>query len=153
MPLAAPLTALNRPYSSFYNELYEENLISQDLSASGEVSKHYSFGVVSSESSSPETVYSRFVEYIEKTKKDGLDKETFDLAKRTIYASTIKSFDSTEDIANNFVFNHFDGVDLLDTPNVIESVDIDYVTALLHNYFKEECYAMAVVNPIKKAGE
>ena len=139
--------------SSFYNELYEENLISQDLSASGEVSKHYSFGVVSSESSSPETVYSRFVEYIEKTKKDGLDKETFDLAKRTIYASTIKSFDSTEDIANNFVFNHFDGVDLLDTPNVIESVDIDYVTALLHNYFKEECYAMAVVNPIKKAGE
>ena len=136
-----------------HNELYDKNLIAQDLSAGGEITKGYSFNVLSSESSSPETVYSRFVEYVEETKKSGLDKETFDLAKRTIYASNIKSFDSTEEIANNFVFNHFDGVDLLDAPKVIESIDIEYVTALLHSYFKEECYAMAVVNPIKKAGE
>lgn len=134
--------------SSFYNELYEQNLISQDLSAGSEITKHFSFNVISSESSEPETVYSRFVEYIEDTKKKGLDKEAFELSKRTVYASNIKSFDSTEDIANNFIFNHFDGSDLLDAPKIIESIDYDYVSGLLHSCFKEEYYAMSIVNPI-----
>ncbi len=134
--------------STFYNELYEENLISQDLSSGCEVTKHFSFNVISSESSEPETVYSRFVEYVENVKKKGIDKEAFELSKRTVYASNIKSFDSTEDIANNFIFNHFDEGDLLDAPKIIESIDIEYLTKLLNNSFKEEYYAMSVVNPI-----
>ena len=91
--------------SAFYNELYEENLIAQDLSSGCELAKGYSFNVISSESSDPEQVYNRFVAYIEETKKNGIDKTAFELAKRTVYASNIKSFDSTEDIANNFIFN------------------------------------------------
>ena len=134
--------------SSFYNELYEENLISQDLSHGGELTKHYSFFVISSESSEAEAVYSRFVEYVDDAKKTGLDKEVFELSKKTIYSSIIKSFDSTEDIANSYAFNYFEGVDILDGPEIIESIDIEYVTKLLHEIFCEEYYAMSVVNPI-----
>ena len=134
--------------SSFYNELYEENLISQDLSSGSEVTKYFSFNVISSESSKPEEVYDRFVKYIEDVKKTGLDKEAFELSKRTVYASNIKSFDSTEDIANNFIFNHFDDGDMLDAPQIIETIDMEYVTKLLNESFKEEYYAMSVVNPI-----
>jgi predicted Zn-dependent peptidase len=134
--------------SSFYNELYEENLISQDLSSGSEVTKHFSFNVISSESSKPEEVYDRFVKYIEDVKKTGLDKEAFELSKRTVYASNIKSFDSTEDIANNFIFNHFDDGDMLDAPQIIETIDMEYVTKLLNESFKEVYYAMSVVNPI-----
>ncbi len=134
--------------STFYNELYEQNLIAQDLSSGTEVTKQFSFNVLSSESSDPELVYSKFVEYIENVKKNGIDKEEFELSKRTVYASNIKSFDSTEDIANNFIFNHFDDGDLLDAPKIIEEIDIEYVTKLLNDSFKEEYYAMSVVNPI-----
>lgn len=134
--------------SAFYNELYEENLIAQDLSSGCELAKGYSFNVISSESSDPEQVYNRFVAYIEETKKNGIDKTAFELAKRTVYASNIKSFDSTEDIANNFIFNHFDGADFLDAPEIIETIDAEYVTGLLNDCFKEEYYAMSVVNPI-----
>ena len=133
--------------SSFYNELYEENLIAQDLSSGCEITKHFSFNVISSESKDPEAVYSRFVNYVEGVKKSGIDKEVFELSKRTVYASNIKSFDSTEDIANNFIFNYFDGADLLDAPRIIEEIDIDYVTKLLNEGFKEEYYAMSVVLP------
>ena len=136
--------------STFYNELYDKNLIAQDLSFGGEMTKGYSFNVVSSESSDPELVYSKFVEYIEEMKKTGIDEEAFELSKRTIYSSSIKSFDSTEDIANNFIFNHFDGADLLDIPEIIESIDYEYVEKLLNEGFKEEYYAMSVVNPINK---
>ncbi len=134
--------------SSFYNELYGQNLIAQDLSSGCEITKHFSFNVISSESSDPELVYEKFVRYINEVKDKGIDKEAFELSKRTVYASNIKSFDSTEDIANNFIFNHFDDADLLDTPQIIDSIDIEYVTELLKTGFKEEYYAMSVVEPV-----
>lgn len=134
--------------SDFYNELYSENLIAQDLSSGCEIGKNYSFNVISSESSDPDAVYQRFLEYIEKTKKEGLDKETFELSKRTVYASNIKSFDSVEDIGNNFIFNYFDGSDILDTPDIISSITLDYVTELFNESFKEEYYALSIVEPI-----
>ena len=48
----------------------------------------------------------------------------------------------------DFIFNHFDDGDLLDAPEIIETIDIEYVTKLLNDCFKEEYYAMSVVNPI-----
>lgn len=135
--------------SVFYNELYEKNLISPDLSSGYEHTTRCSFNQVSSESDDPEAVYDYFVKYIENAKKNGLDKEAFELAKRTVYASNIKSFDSTEEIANNMVYNLFDGADILDAPDVIDSVTFEYVSKLLCDMYKEEFYAMSVVDPIE----
>lgn len=139
--------------SEFYNELYDRNLIAHDLSSSSEHTKYCSFVQISSESSDPEAVYDYFVEYIAKMQKKGLDVDEFELAKRTIYASSVKSFDSTDEIANNLIYNVFDGGDILDTPEIISSIDIDYVSELLNSMYKEEYYAMSVVNPIKKGKE
>lgn len=136
--------------SKLHEELYSQRLIFPDFSYGGEVTKHFSFNVVSSESPDPEKVYSKFVEYIEKTKETGLDKEEFELSKRTIYSSYIKSFDSTESIGDNLIFNILDGVDLLDTPDIINSITYDYVNDLLKEGFKEEYYAMSIVEPIGK---
>ena len=136
--------------SEFYNNLYSQNLIAQDLSSGCEVGKNYSFNVISSESSDPDKVYSMFLDYIEETKKKGLDKEAFELSKRTVYASNIKSFDSVEDIGNNFMFNYFDGADILDTPEIINSITYEYVEELFNNSFKEEYYALCVVEPLGK---
>ncbi|MBQ7788880.1 MAG: insulinase family protein [Clostridia bacterium] len=136
--------------SDFYNKLYSQNLISQDLSSGCEITKNCSFNVISAETSDPEKVYSEFCEYVEEMKKEGLDKEAFELSKRTVYASNIKSFDSVEDIANNFIFNYFDGADILDTPEIINSITLEYVTDLLNDTFKEEYYAMSIVEPIGK---
>ena len=136
--------------SEFYNDLYNQNLIAQDLSSGCEIGQNYSFNVISSESSDPDKVYEKFLEYIEKMKKEGLDKEAFELSKRTVYASNIKSFDSVDDIGNNFIFNYFDGSDILDTPDIISSITYDYVTELFNESFKEEYYAISIVEPIGK---
>lgn len=139
--------------SKMYNDLYDMNLISHDLSCSVEHTKYCSFNQISSESSDPEAVYDYFVKYIEEIKKKGIDVDEFDLAKRTIYASNIKAFDSTEEIANTLIYNIFDGGDILEAPEICASVDIDYVTELLNSMYNEEYYAMSVVNPLKKGKE
>lgn len=136
--------------SKFYNDLYNESLISQDMSSGAEHTKFCSFNVISAESQEPETVYNRFVEYIEEVKSKGLNKEEFELSKRTIYASHIKSFDSVENIGDNFIYNLFDGADLLDAADSINSINFEYIEELLHQLYREECYAMSIVNPISE---
>ena len=136
--------------SEIYNELYDRNLIAHDLSSGFEHTRLYSFNQISSESSDPEAVYDYFVDYIKRMQKKGIDREEFELAKRTIFATIIKSFDSTEEISNNMIYNLFDGADILDAPDIISSIDYDYVSALLNDFYKEEYYAMSVVNPLKK---
>ena len=133
--------------SEFYNDLYSKNLIAQDLSSGCEIGKNYSFNVISSESSDPDKVYSLFLDYVERMKREGLDKEAFELSKRTVYASNIKSFDSVDDIGNNFIFNYFDGADILDTPEIINSITYEYVCELFKSTFKEEYYAISIVVP------
>ena len=136
--------------SRFYNDLYNDNLISQDMSSGAEHTKYCSFNTLCTESNDPEEVYNRFVKYIEETKKNGLDSEDFELSKRTIYASHIKSFDSVENIADNFIYNLFDGADLLDAADIISSITLEYVTEILHQMYREEAYAMSIVNPISE---
>lgn len=139
--------------TKFYNDLYEQNLIAQELSSGCEHTKHCSFNSISSESSDPEAVYEKFVEYINETKQAGLNRENFELSKRTVYASHIKSFDSVESIGDSFIFNLFDGADLLSTPDIINSITFEYVEDLLNEAFKEEYYAMSIVKPIEKKKE
>ena len=67
-----------------------------------------------------------------------------------MYASHIKSFDSVESIGDNFIYNLFDGADLLDAADIINSISFEYVENLLHQMYKEEMYAMSIVNPISE---
>lgn len=139
--------------AELYNTLYDKKLISHLLDSYFEQDEFYSFNVVSTESSNPEAVYEHFVDFIEKTKKNGLDKESFELAKRTIYALYIKSFDSTEEIAENIITNYLEGTDIFDIPEIISSITYDYTTELFNDFYKEEYYAMSVVNPLSKESE
>ena len=136
--------------SRFYNDLYNDNLISQDMSSGAEHTKYCSFNTLCTESNDPEEVYNRFVQYIEETKINGISSEDFELSKRTIYASHIKSFDSVENIGDNFIYNLFDGADLLDAADIINSITLEYVTEILHQMYREEAYAMSIVNPISE---
>lgn len=136
--------------AELYNTLYEKNLISHDLDSGFEHSEFYSFNQISSESSEPEQVYDYFVSFIEKTKKNGIEKEAFELAKRTVYASNIKAFDSTEDIAENIISNYLEGTDIFDAPDVISSITYEYVSEIFNQLYNEEYYAMSVVRPIEK---
>lgn len=136
--------------SELYTTLYDKKLISHYLDSAFEHSENYSFNVIATESSDPEAVYAHFVEFINKTKAQGLDKEAFELAKRTIYASYIKSFDSTEDIAENIITNYLEGTDVFEIPDIISSIDYDYISKLFESFYKEEYYAMSVVRPIEK---
>lgn len=136
--------------SSFYNTMYDEGTVSGSIDLWAEHNKSYSFMTLSGEADDPCEVYRRFLDLVEKTKLTGLDKEEFVRCKRVMYAGMVKSFDSTEEIANNFLGYVFDDGDILDFTDIMGNLDYDYTNELFKSMFRDEFYTLATVYPMDK---
>ncbi|MDD6800718.1 MAG: pitrilysin family protein [Firmicutes bacterium] len=138
--------------SKFYNDLYNDGLISPSFSYWFEHNKCYSFLTVSGDSDDPEKVYGRFKEYTADVLENGIDKEACERSRRVMYSSMIKSFDSTEEIANNLISSFaFDDAEIFDFVDIIKEIDIEYITELLRRLFVESHYAIMTVMPLDEA--
>ena len=137
------------PSSSFYNELYKEGVITGELDAFNEHCKDYSFMSVSGEADDPDLFYKRFLKLADDTLENGLDETEFELAKRVIYSGMIKSFDSTEEIANNFLVYKFDGGDMFEYASILGALDINSTFEVFKQLFRTEHYTLAKILPIK----
>ncbi len=134
--------------SSFYTRLYESGLINGAFSSGYEAHTNFGFCEISGYSNEPDKVYAEILSEIEKYKKTGFEKEDFERVKRVFYASNLRYFNSTEDIANEFLTHIFRGFDMLDYPQVISSVTLEDVTARFNADFVEERMVLSKVLPI-----
>ncbi len=132
-----------------YNSLYEEGLITGSFDAGYGIGESFAFNTVFSEGADPDEVFARFKACVEDAKANGLPREDFERSKRALYAAMIKWFDSTEEIANNFLQFKIDGGDLLDYADIMGAVTYEDVTKLLHEAFRDEYYSLAIVNPME----
>lgn len=135
--------------SSFFNRMYEEEVISGSIDIWAEHNRSYSFITISGEAKDPEAFYSEFVNLVENTKESGLSKEDFERCKRVMYAGMVKSFDSTEEIANNFLGYVFDNGDILDFTDIMGNLEYEYTNELFKSMFKDEYYTMTTVVPVE----
>ena len=135
--------------SSFFNRMYDEGIVSGSIDLWAEHNRSYSFISISGEAKDPEHFYKEFVSLVDETKKEGLSKEDFERCKRVMYAGLVKSFDSTEEIANNFLGYVFDDGDILDFTDIMGNLDYDYTNELFKSMFKDEYYTMTTVLPVE----
>ena len=136
--------------SSFFNTMYDEGVVSGSVDLWAEHNKSYSFITLSGEAPDPDRVYGRFLDLVEKTKEIGLDKDEFVRCKRVMYAGLVKSFDSTEEIANNFLGYVFDDGDILDFTDIMGNLDYDYTNGLFKSMFRDEYYTLSTVYPVEE---
>lgn len=136
----------------FYNELYEEGLLNNSFSAFYETSQTAGFLMLTGESDAPETVYDRFVSAMREAKEHPPAHEDFERMKRVAYASYVRSFDSTDGIANNMLNAIFEGVDYLDIGELISGITYENAVSVLRSLFCEEYCVMAVLEPNENVG-
>lgn len=134
--------------SEFFNRLYEEGLISNQFDAGYNICKSYAYNSLFGESSDPDAVFARFKKCIDGAKENGLPMEDFERAKRALYASMIKWFDSTDDIANNLLSFKLDDGDIFDYAEAVSGVTYDDVMTLLCGGYRDEYYSLSIVRPI-----
>ena len=82
-------------------------------------------------------------------KKNGIDAEAFERARRMKYASYVRSFETT-DIAETFSMSLIKNIDWFDMSDIIAEISLDEANALVRELFDEEYFAMSVIKPISK---
>lgn len=135
--------------SDFYTRLYEEGLINSSFSATFDAHSAFAYTEIAGYSCDPDKVYGEILNEIEKYCTKGIDTEEFDRAKRALYASSVRTFDSTDDIANSFLSYLFCGCDLLTEADVIASATLEDVNARLKTAFPKEAFALSKVLPLE----
>ena len=94
----------------------------------------------------------KFNEYMESVKKNGMDEESFERARRLKYASFVRSFENTG-IAETFAMSLIKDADWFDTGDIIAEITLEEANALVRELFDEKYYAVSVINPMEKEAE
>ena len=140
--------------SEFYNTLYDEGLISPSFDFWAEHNACFSFLSINGECDQPETIYDRFVSYVEEKIKTGLDPVSFERCRRVALASFMKGFDSTEEIASTLLITFaMEGADLFSYPDLIRMIDLPYMEQLMKQLFVPSHYAMMTLLPLEEEKE
>ena len=138
------------PAGELYEQLFDEGMISPELSANYSLTRDFAFNQISGEADDPVAVQEKIFAYIEKMQKNGLDAADFERCRRIEYAEYIKSFDSTEEIANTLLSFASESVEYFSYPSVLESIDLTYVEGLLASCYSREYCTLSVIYPNKK---
>ncbi len=134
-----------------YHALFDEGLISPEFSANYALARDFAFNQIAGEAENPDLVLARILSYIEELKRKGIARADFDRACHVEYAEYIKSFDSTEEIANTLLSFVFEGAEYFSYPAVLDEITLDGVEALLRELFREEHITLSVIQPRKES--
>lgn len=133
-----------------YNSLYDRGMITSPLSCGRLAEEGYAYTELGGAAQNAEAVCEYIVSHIKKTRECGLSKDDFVRCKRKRIGDAVSRFDSTEEIANSLIGYAFEGLDLLDDINVIESVSFDELCTLFENMYLEENTAVSYMLPQDK---
>ncbi len=134
--------------SPFAIDVYESGLVN-GFDAGYDHGHDSSKILLEGETDDPEAVYGKFLSYLEENRKSRLSREDFTRIQRASYASYIRMFDSTK-LAQSFTYMIHDDCDPFDYGEALRAVTFEDVSDLFGKLFREEYYAMSVINPIGK---
>lgn len=133
--------------SKLYEDLYMQGLINENFGAGFSSQVDYAFSIIAGDSKEPKKVKEIILDYIEKSKKEGLSKEEFERTKKKKIGSFIKCFDSINFIGNSFISYVFKDINLLDYLAIIKDITFEEVEERLKEHFKEEYCVISIVEP------
>ena len=132
-----------------YQHLFDTGMISPNLSYGYTISESSAYSSIAGEADDPKAVLQEIRSYLDKIALQGLSREDFERGKKVMYAEFVKSFDSTDSIANNLFSFICDDCELLGYADLIDSVTFEEVSNLFSTAFLPSATALSVVLPIQ----
>lgn len=134
--------------SDLYRELYDSSLINSEFGKEVFSGRGYFASIISGESRESETVMAKINDEIAKFKKTGIDRQSFDRVKKSLFGRSIMSFNNVEAVANEMISSQFSGRGIYDVMDAISKVTLEQVNNRLINSFNSEYSAISIVNPV-----
>ena len=132
-----------------YNTLYDEGVIGDRFSIEYNLSKSYGYLLVFGESRRPEEVFRRIKETV-KNAANLIREEDFERSRKAVYARAVQDWNSTTEIAENFMDFAFSGTDMLSYPDTISSLTFEDIQRRVLLSYKPSRLVMSVVKPAKE---
>ncbi len=139
------LDLLFTPSAKFYSDLYNEGLIDQSFGAYYSGKKSYGHSLVVGQSNKPELVNERILELIKRPAEEILNEEDFLRLKKKNLGSFLMGFNSEEFIVNNFIDMYFDGFNLLDYLDVVESIEFTDLIKRFKSHFVADKMVLSII--------
>lgn len=131
-----------------YQHMFETGMISPNFSYGYTISETSAYNSLAGEANNPKEVLQEIRSFLQKTTQEGLSREDFERGKRVMYAEFVKSFDSTDSIANNLFSFICEDSELLDYANLLEAVTFEEVADLFRNAFQPQATVLSVILPL-----
>jgi predicted Zn-dependent peptidase len=147
------LSLISDESSDFYKKLYDEGLINSDFSSEVFSGDGYFCSIFSGESRNPRLVRDKIVEEIERCKKEGLDKERFDIIKKSYYGSLIRDLNDAEAVATIMLNNGMEKLSAFDNIEAVAECTFEDVTARLHKQFDTDKVVLSIIDPVNPEEE
>ena len=141
------LDILFKKGSQLYDKLYREGLVFGGISCDYTEHIDYGYTIISGETRDIEAVKHEIFSAIESAKIAGIDEADFERAKKKKIGSFIKSFDSIEFIANNYLSYYFKGMDILEYYEVLKSIEIEALNERLKEHFDNDMSVISIIMP------
>lgn len=142
------LEALSSNFTPLFRRLLDDDLINE-ASFGNEYFEGpgYASVIFSGESKNPERVSDEIKKEIETVRKNGLEREIFECAKRAVYGRNIASLNNVGSIANALVSLAFSGRELFGYLDAIAEADQGSVQARLESQMRPNFSSLSVVLP------
>lgn len=141
------LPLLASPTSELYRKLMDENLINNSFTFEYFGGPGYRSIIFGGESRAPKQAAEMIKQYIAKVKSEGLNREEFEIAKKSAYGDVIASLNNVSSIANNIESYHFNGMELFKYIDAVANTTFEDVTDRLNKMLDVNNCTLSVVKP------
>lgn len=139
------LEALIGPSSKLYQQLYEQNLISDSFGHEFNSSPGYAFSVIGGDTPDPDELIGQIRTAVEQMLKSGIEPAAFERSKRKKIGGYLRMLNSPEAIAGEFTKYRFRDNDMFDVLDYYERCTLEDVNQRLREHFDFEQLAVSIV--------
>jgi predicted Zn-dependent peptidase len=131
--------------SDNYRTLIEEGLIDDSFSFEYSEEHEYGFSAIGGNTEDPDRFANRIMEMVQEARSQSLSEESLNRVRKKRLGAFLKALNSPEFIANQYTRYFFNGMNLFDIVPVLESLNHDYLTNVLHEHFSDEGFTKCKV--------
>ncbi|CAM3932774.1 insulinase family protein [Paenibacillus alkaliterrae] len=139
------LDALIGPSSKLYQQLYENDLISDSFGHEFNSSSGYAFSVIGGDTPNPDELLKQFRSAVEDILKTGIEPAAFERSKRKKIGGYLRMLNSPEAIAGEFTRYRFRDSNMFDVLDFYESCTLEDVNQRLREHFDFNQLAVSIV--------
>lgn len=143
------LSMLASNTSELYRSLMDANLINSTFSYEFFEGPGYCSVIFGGESRAPKQAAEMIKQYIQKVKKDGLDKNDFEIAKKAVYGDMVSALNSVSSISNAITDYHFNGNELFTHIDAVADTEFEDVCTRLGEMLDVNNCSLSVVKQVE----